>query len=85
DAEVASVLRQLNARNSAPLLTIEVQQETNSLVVKAPQTLIEELQELVARLDESARSTRAEGIRMIPLQKVNSQRVMEILGDVLNR
>lgn len=83
DAEVASVLRQLNARNSAPLLTIEVQQETNSLVVKAPQSLIEELQELVTRLDESARDSRARGIRLIPLQKVNSRRVMQILGDVL--
>lgn len=84
DAEVASVLRQLNARNSAPLLTIEVQQETNSLVVKAPQALIEELQELVSRLDESARDSRARGIRLIPLQKVNSRRVMQILGDVLD-
>ena len=85
DSSVASVLRQINAQSSSPLLTIEVQQETNSLVLKAPQNLIEEISELIRQLDESSRSSRARSVRLLPLQKTNSRRVMDILGDVMQK
>jgi len=83
DSSVASVLRQINAAASAPLLTIEVQIETNSLVVKAPQNLIDELTELVTQLDDTASTNRARGVTLIPLKQTNSRRVMRILNDVL--
>ena len=84
DSSVANVLRQINAAASAPLLTIEVQVETNSLVVKAPQNLIEELSELVTQLDESSATNRAQGVTLIPLKQTNTRRVMRILDDVLD-
>ncbi len=84
DSAVANMLRQINAAASAPLLTIEVQVETNSLVVKAPQNLIEELSELVSQLDETSATNRARGITLIPLKQTNTRRVMRILGDVLD-
>ena len=83
DSSVANVLRQINAAASAPLLTIQVQTETNSLVVKAPQNLIEELTELVTQLDHAAASNRAQGVTLIPLKKTNTRRVMQILEDVI--
>jgi hypothetical protein len=83
DSSVANVLRQINAASSAPLLTVEVQIETNSLVVKAPQNLIDELTELVTQLDETASTNRARGVTLIPLKQTNSRRVMRILNDVL--
>ena len=84
DTSVASMLRQINAAASAPLLTIEVQVEANSLVVKAPQNLLEELSELITQLDETASTNRARGVTLIPLKQTNSKRVMKILNDVLD-
>lgn len=85
DSSVASVLRQINAQSSSPLLTVEVQQETNSLVLKAPQNLIEEISELIGQLDESSKSSRARSVRLLQLRKTNSRRVMDILGDVFQK
>ena len=85
DSSVANVLRQINAASSAPLLTIEVQEETNSLVVKAPQNLIDEISELVTQLDETSATNRARGVSLIPLKKTNSRRVMQVLNDVLDQ
>jgi type II secretory pathway component GspD/PulD (secretin) len=84
DSSVASVLRQINAASSAPLLTIEVQVETNSLVVKAPQNLIDELRELITKLDDTAQTNRSRGVTLVPLKQTNTRRVMRILNDVLD-
>jgi len=83
DSSVASVLRQMNAAASAPLLTIEVQTETNSLVIKAPQSLIDELSELVTQLDDTTATNRARGVTLFPLKQTNTRRVMRVLNDVL--
>jgi type II secretory pathway component GspD/PulD (secretin) len=85
DSSVASVLRQINAQSSAPLLTVEVQRETNSLVLKAPQTLIEEIRELVRQLDDTSSASRARSVRLVPLERTNSRRVMQVLDEVLGR
>jgi len=82
--ELATVLRQMNAAASSPLLTLEVQAETNSLIVKAPQSLLEEIEELIASLDDSARTTRSKGVTLIPLKKTNSRRMMQILNGILD-
>lgn len=83
-SEVATVLRQINAAASAPLLTIEVQRETNALIIKAPQDLLEEVVALAIELDEAVQSNRANGVTLLPLEKASSRRVMEILQRVLN-
>ncbi|MEZ6131030.1 MAG: secretin N-terminal domain-containing protein [Planctomycetaceae bacterium] len=83
-SDVAAVLRQINAAASSPLLTVEVQQDTNSLVLKAPQSLLDDVKDLVQKLDTASEATRARGITLVPLKKTNSARVMKILGDVLD-
>ncbi len=83
-SEVATVLRQINAAASAPLLTIEVQRETNSLIIKAPQDLLKEVSQLAMELDESVKTNRANGLTLVPLKKTSSARVMEILSRVIN-
>ncbi|MCH2211671.1 MAG: hypothetical protein MK110_10230 [Fuerstiella sp.] len=82
-SEVATVLRQINAAASAPLLMIETQRETNSLVIKAPADLLAEVTEFAKELDEAALTKRASGITLLPLEKSSSKRVMEILSQVL--
>jgi Bacterial type II/III secretion system short domain len=83
-SNVASVLRQINAAASSPLLTIEVQADTNALVIKAPRMLMEEVKDLATRLDEAAHTSQARGVTLLRLKKTNSARVMQILGDVLD-
>jgi type II secretory pathway component GspD/PulD (secretin) len=85
DSSVASVLRQINAQSSAPLLSVEVQIETNSLVVKAPQNLIDEIHDLVRQLDNNAALPPAQGVSLVPLKNTNSRRVMQILQQVLDK
>ncbi len=82
--EVATVLRQIKAAASAPLLTIETQRETNALIIKAPQDLLDEVVALATELDESVHKNRANGVTLLPLQNSSSRRVMEILQNVLN-
>ena len=82
---VATVLRQINAASSAPLLNIQVEPTTNSLVVMAPQNLLEEVTELVERLDKAAATSRARGVSIIELRKTNSRRVMDVLNRVLDK
>ena len=81
---MATVLRQINAAASAPLLTIEPERETNSLLIKAPQELLDEVVQLAMELDEAVKTKRAMGVTLIPLQKSSSARVMEILNRVLD-
>ncbi|MEZ6043008.1 MAG: secretin N-terminal domain-containing protein [Planctomycetaceae bacterium] len=83
-SDVAAVLRQINAAASSPLLTVEVQQDTNSLVLKAPQSLMEDVKDLAQKLDMASETTRARGVTLVPLRKTNSARVMKILDDVLD-
>ncbi|MFN9973276.1 MAG: secretin N-terminal domain-containing protein, partial [Phycisphaerae bacterium] len=84
-ASVAAVIRQMNATASSPLLTIEVQRDTNSLIIKAPQELLTEVSEVVSQLDSTAETSRARGLTLVPLSKTNSTRAMRILSNLLNR
>ncbi|MCH2202164.1 MAG: hypothetical protein MK102_09345 [Fuerstiella sp.] len=81
--EIATVLRQINAAASAPLLIIETQTETNSLIIKAPADLLAEVTEFAKDLDEAALSRRVNGVTLLTLEKSSSKRVMEILSRVL--
>ena len=80
--EVASVLRQINASASSPLLTDEADETTNSLVVMAPATLLEEVTGLIEQLDETAGTNRAYGVTVIPLKKTNASTLMRALGRI---
>ncbi|MBX3440188.1 MAG: hypothetical protein KF861_22050, partial [Planctomycetaceae bacterium] len=63
-SSIASVLRQINAAASSPLLTVEVDRATNSLVLMAPNNLLDEVSELITRLDESAAVSQARQLRI---------------------
>ena len=82
-SDVASVLRQINAAASSPLLTVQTQSTTNSLVVKAPQNLLDEVEALIKKLDE-ATVTRSTGLTLIPLRRTSSKRVLQALGRILD-
>ena len=66
-AETSAILQQINANASGPLLTLSVDSTSNSLIIRAPMTLMDELVEFVDNLDQRANlqpSTRMEVIRL---------------------
>lgn len=78
-SEVESVLRQLNAAAAGPLLTLDINETTNSIVMRAPPELREEIKAFVEQLDEQASDRPNRGIRVIRLENSKSDRMREVL------
>ena len=72
NAEVATTIQQFNALSKGPLMTIDADVDTNSLLVVAPAQLMREVADFVSELDRAAAHPRR-GVRIVPLQKVNGQ------------
>jgi type II secretory pathway component GspD/PulD (secretin) len=84
--EVASVLRQINAATSGPLLTLGTDDLTNTLIVMAPADLAEEISDVVKQLDEAALGENpARTLKIISLKKLNSDRLDEAIDMLLRR
>jgi type II secretory pathway component GspD/PulD (secretin) len=84
--EVASVLRQLNVASSGPLLTLAVDELTNTLIVMGPVDLVEEISEVVEELDQAAlQENPTRSLRIVSLKKLNSSRLNEALQMFLQR
>ncbi len=79
DKDVAEVLEQINAAASGPLLTLEVDEATNSLIVLGPPQLADEVTALIGQLDAGAADAAARGIRVISLQNIRSDVLQEVL------
>ncbi|MBB76203.1 MAG: hypothetical protein CMJ75_16975, partial [Planctomycetaceae bacterium] len=78
-ADVASVLQQINAAATAPLLTLHVNQKTNSIVVNAPLQLGDEIAEFVKAMDTRAQTHPARTVQLLPLKGGNAKRVRRAL------
>jgi hypothetical protein len=77
--EVALALREVNAAAAAPLLTLEVDQATNSIIVLASERLSTEVESLIQRLDRQHKEGNTQGFKVIALEKGNTQRIEESL------
>jgi len=77
---IARILRELYRTQSE---AFSVEDATNSLVVMAQPALVEEIRQVAERLDEAAGSEAAQGTRIVPLQKTNSQRMQRALNILL--
>ena len=77
--DVAVALREANAAATAPLLTLEVDQATNSIIVLASERLGAEVESLIHRLDQQHKSSNTQGFRVIALEKGNTQRIEDTL------
>ncbi|TWU38475.1 secretin N-terminal domain-containing protein [Novipirellula artificiosorum] len=73
--EVASMLEQINAETSGPLLTLSVDQVSNSIVMRAPPELSEEIRGFVEQVDLQAIDNRAGKMRIIRLQGTNADQI----------
>ncbi len=69
--DVAVAIQRVNAASNAPLLTVEVDERTNSLVVMAPTSLFEEIKELVQQMDTAANDDSTRRLKVIKLKSLN--------------
>lgn len=81
--ELASVLQQISAASSGPLMTLSVDEVSNSIIVLAPQLLVAEVQHLIESLDEAAANP-ARTVRVVPLTKTNAEAVEDALQLLLD-
>ena len=77
--EMSSMLQLINAAAEAPLLTLDVDLTTNSIVLRAPRQLSEEIEEFITELDEQAKDGGKRNISLVPLKTMNTKQVQEAL------
>jgi type II secretory pathway component GspD/PulD (secretin) len=77
--EMTSMLQLINAAAEAPLLTLDVDRTTNSIVMRAPRQLGEEIEEFIAELDEQAKDGGKRNISLVPLKTMNTSEVQDAL------
>ena len=82
-SEVASVLQQINAAAAGPLLTLQVDRVTNSIVVLAPRQLSGEVKTLIGQLDQEARENDTREIGVISLESVNAEQIQEAIEQLI--
>jgi hypothetical protein len=77
--QLATLLRTISAASSGPILTLEIDEITNSIIVFAPPQLGQEVAELIQQLDENAKENASRRINIIALERMNSSRLQEAL------
>lgn len=73
--EVSSMMQLVNAAAEAPLLTLDIDPTTNSIVMRAPRQLGEEIEEFVGELDDQAKDGGKRNITLVPLKSMNTEQV----------
>ena len=84
-SEVASVLQQINAQASGPLLTLSVDANTNSIVIRAPAELSMELLSFIEKLDQNAAMAPSSRVDVIHLESTNAKNLEKALKILLSR
>ena len=70
--ELATMMRQINAAASGPLLTISVDELTNAIVMRAPPELAREVREFIAEVDRENDERRVRALKIVPLSESNA-------------
>jgi type II secretory pathway component GspD/PulD (secretin) len=77
--EIASMLEQINATVSGPLLQLSVDEVSNAIVMRAPPELAKEVQDFIKQIDNQATTSRSQGIRVVPLNGSNADTVRDLI------
>ncbi len=76
---VASILTQINASNRGPILTLDMDATTNSMIMRAPPELREEITKFAQELDEQGANNSNRSVRVIQLRQGKSTIIQEAL------
>jgi type II secretory pathway component GspD/PulD (secretin) len=77
--EVATILQQINAQASGPLLTLSVDDSSNLIVLRGPPDLTEEVQSFIDNIDRQASDAPARRIQVLRLESTNSKNLEKAL------
>ena len=83
--EIAASLQQMNAANTGPLLTLSVDDVSNSIVIMAPKSLGDQVTKLIEELDQAALNENSQGMTLIPTTRMSSVRAQKILNQILDK
>jgi type II secretory pathway component GspD/PulD (secretin) len=72
-SDVATILQQINAQSSSPLLTLSIDDPSNTLVLRGPSELTEEVKAFITSLDQQAASAPARRVQVLRLESTNSK------------
>ena len=76
---VASIFEQLNAERTGPILTLTVDEATNSIVMRAPQQLTSEIEAFVGNLDQQASSASPKRFDVIQLESSSARSLRDAI------
>lgn len=77
--EIASMLDQINAAVSAPILTLSVDDASNAIVMRAPPELAREVQAFIQQIDNQVSDGRTRGVRVVPLTHSSVGQIQQAL------
>ena len=77
--DVASILQQINAQASAPLLSLSIDDSSNSLVLRGPTDLTDEVKSFIASLDRQSEVAPSRRIQVLRLESTNSKNLEKAL------
>jgi type II secretory pathway component GspD/PulD (secretin) len=83
--DVAALLQQMNASSAGPILSLDVDEKTNSIVIRALPDLSREVQVFIKELDTSARESSQRRVQVIQLENTRSDRMLQLLQQFLDR
>jgi type II secretory pathway component GspD/PulD (secretin) len=81
--DVATILQQINAETTGPLLTLSSDSTSNSIVLRAPAELSKEIADFISLIDERAASQRSRQIQVIKLRESKSDQIEDALRMLL--
>lgn len=77
--EVASILQQINAQTSGPLLTMSVDETSNLIVLRGPNELTNEIKSFIENIDQQTASAPSRRIQLLRLESTNSKNLEKAL------
>ncbi|HUP79599.1 MAG TPA: secretin N-terminal domain-containing protein [Pirellula sp.] len=78
--EVATVLQQINAQQTGPLLTVSVDDSTNSIVLRGPPSLTTEVRTFIEKLDQQSSTSSARRVQVLRLESTNTKNLEKALN-----
>ena len=82
---VAIVLQQLNAQASSPLLTIAVDEITNSIVLRAPVDLTTEIKTFIEKLDKQSIDAPGRRVQLLRLESTNTKNLEKAIKLLMSK
>ncbi|MFO1021237.1 MAG: secretin N-terminal domain-containing protein [Planctomycetales bacterium] len=82
--DVAAALQTLNSVNAGPVLTVAVDEATNSILVKGPVALVDDVANTVLELDGASTEDQSRKLSIIALKRVNSDHARRAIDAIVN-